>query len=122
GQAIVRQRLWHLDPEVADRQIHGLRNSGGGDKGDRVDSDARDEEEDTRSQCRSAVRHRYRGPEEEDQGFGRIRTSRRIRPHARVSGMRDPTTVDRKAEVWRRLQTVTDPELDEPVTELEFVT
>ena len=36
--------------------------------------------------------------------------------------MRDPTTVDRKAEVWRRLQTVTDPELDEPVTELEFVT
>ena len=36
--------------------------------------------------------------------------------------MRDPTAVDRKAEVWRRLQTVTDPELDEPVTELEFVT
>jgi len=36
--------------------------------------------------------------------------------------MRDPTTVDRKAEIWRRLQTVTDPELDEPVTELEFVT
>jgi metal-sulfur cluster biosynthetic enzyme len=36
--------------------------------------------------------------------------------------MRDATTVDRKAEVWRRLQTVTDPELDEPVTELEFVT
>jgi metal-sulfur cluster biosynthetic enzyme len=30
--------------------------------------------------------------------------------------------IDRKAEVWRRLQTVTDPELDEPVTELEFVT
>src|ERR1700730_6729584 len=28
----------------------------------------------------------------------------------------------RKAEVWRRLETVTDPELDEPVTELEFVT
>ena len=36
--------------------------------------------------------------------------------------MRDSTAVDRKAEVWRRLQTVTDPELDEPVTELEFVT
>jgi metal-sulfur cluster biosynthetic enzyme len=36
--------------------------------------------------------------------------------------MWDPTTADRKAEVWRRLQTVTDPELDEPVTELEFVT
>lgn len=32
------------------------------------------------------------------------------------------TAVDRKAEVWRRLQTVTDPELDEPVTDLEFVT
>ena len=32
------------------------------------------------------------------------------------------TAVDRKAEVWGRLQTVTDPELDEPVTELEFVT
>jgi metal-sulfur cluster biosynthetic enzyme len=29
---------------------------------------------------------------------------------------------DRKAEVWRRLETVTDPELDEPVTALEFVT
>jgi metal-sulfur cluster biosynthetic enzyme len=36
--------------------------------------------------------------------------------------MRDAIAVDRKAEVWRRLQTVTDPELDEPVTELEFVT
>jgi metal-sulfur cluster biosynthetic enzyme len=32
------------------------------------------------------------------------------------------TIVDRKAEVWTRLQTVTDPELDEPVTDLEFVT
>ena len=36
--------------------------------------------------------------------------------------MRASKAVDRKAEVWRRLQTVTDPELDEPVTELEFVT
>jgi metal-sulfur cluster biosynthetic enzyme len=36
--------------------------------------------------------------------------------------MRAPTTVDRKAEVWTLLQTVTDPELDEPVTDLEFVT
>jgi metal-sulfur cluster biosynthetic enzyme len=36
--------------------------------------------------------------------------------------MADSITVDRKAEVWSRLQTVTDPELDEPVTELEFVT
>ncbi|MDB5656107.1 MAG: hypothetical protein JWQ94_3720 [Tardiphaga sp.] len=29
---------------------------------------------------------------------------------------------DRTAEVWARLRTVTDPELDEPVTDLEFVT
>jgi metal-sulfur cluster biosynthetic enzyme len=36
--------------------------------------------------------------------------------------MRDSITVDRKTEVWRRLETVTDPELDEPVTALEFVT
>ena len=36
--------------------------------------------------------------------------------------MRDAIIADRKAEVWRRLETVTDPELDEPVTELEFVT
>jgi metal-sulfur cluster biosynthetic enzyme len=36
--------------------------------------------------------------------------------------MRAETIVDRKAEVWARLQTVTDPELDEPVTDLEFVT
>jgi metal-sulfur cluster biosynthetic enzyme len=36
--------------------------------------------------------------------------------------MRDSITADRKAEVWRRLETVTDPELDEPVTTLEFVT
>lgn len=28
----------------------------------------------------------------------------------------------RKAEIWAQLQTVTDPELDEPVTDLEFVT
>jgi metal-sulfur cluster biosynthetic enzyme len=36
--------------------------------------------------------------------------------------MRAETIADRKAEVWARLQTVTDPELDEPVTDLEFVT
>ena len=36
--------------------------------------------------------------------------------------MRASKAIDRKAEVWRRLQTVTDPELDEPVTDLEFVT
>ena len=29
---------------------------------------------------------------------------------------------EREAEVWARLQTVTDPELDEPVTDLRFVT
>jgi metal-sulfur cluster biosynthetic enzyme len=32
------------------------------------------------------------------------------------------TIAVRRAEVWARLQTVTDPELDEPVTDLEFVT
>ena len=36
--------------------------------------------------------------------------------------MRSQTIAARKAEVWARLQTVTDPELDEPVTDLEFVT
>jgi metal-sulfur cluster biosynthetic enzyme len=36
--------------------------------------------------------------------------------------MRESINADRKAEVWRRLETVTDPELDEPVTALEFVT
>ena len=36
--------------------------------------------------------------------------------------MRDSIHAARKAEVWRRLETVTDPELDEPVTALEFVT
>jgi len=36
--------------------------------------------------------------------------------------MRESIIADRKAEVWRRLETVTDPELDEPVTALEFVT
>jgi len=36
--------------------------------------------------------------------------------------VRESINADRKAEVWRRLETVTDPELDEPVTALEFVT
>jgi metal-sulfur cluster biosynthetic enzyme len=36
--------------------------------------------------------------------------------------MQAQTIADRKAEVWARLQTVTDPELDEPVTDLKFVT
>jgi metal-sulfur cluster biosynthetic enzyme len=36
--------------------------------------------------------------------------------------MRDSLAADRRAEVWRRFETVTDPELDEPVTALEFVT
>jgi metal-sulfur cluster biosynthetic enzyme len=39
-----------------------------------------------------------------------------------MSSVRDSINADRKAEVWRRLETVTDPELDEPVTQLEFVT
>jgi metal-sulfur cluster biosynthetic enzyme len=39
-----------------------------------------------------------------------------------VSGVQASINADRKAEVWRRLETVTDPELDEPVTALEFVT
>jgi metal-sulfur cluster biosynthetic enzyme len=39
-----------------------------------------------------------------------------------IKPMRESINVDRKAEVWRRLETVTDPELDEPVTALEFVT
>ena len=59
GQAPVRQRLRHLDAEMADRQIHGLRNSGGGDEGDRVGSDARDEEEDPGPQRGSTVWHRH---------------------------------------------------------------
>lgn len=32
------------------------------------------------------------------------------------------TIADLEAEVWRALQTVTDPELDESVTDLKFVT
>src|ERR1700678_32884 len=36
--------------------------------------------------------------------------------------MPDSITAARKAEVWRGLETVTAPELDEPVTALEFVT
>jgi metal-sulfur cluster biosynthetic enzyme len=36
--------------------------------------------------------------------------------------MGESNSADRKAEVWRQLETVTDPELDEPVTALEFVT
>jgi metal-sulfur cluster biosynthetic enzyme len=35
---------------------------------------------------------------------------------------RKEQTRDRQAEVWARLQNVTDPELDEPVTDLNFVT
>jgi metal-sulfur cluster biosynthetic enzyme len=36
--------------------------------------------------------------------------------------MQESITADRKAQVWSRLETVTDPELDEPVTALEFIT
>jgi metal-sulfur cluster biosynthetic enzyme len=36
--------------------------------------------------------------------------------------MPDSITDGRKADVWRQLETVTDPELDEPVTALQFVT
>jgi metal-sulfur cluster biosynthetic enzyme len=39
-----------------------------------------------------------------------------------IKPVRESISADRKAEVWRRLETVTDPELDEPVTALEFVT
>jgi len=56
----------------------------------------------------------------------------RSRPRARVTAMnggaeeadrsRSRQTHDRQAEIWACLQSVTDPELDESVTDLNFVT
>jgi len=77
------------------------------------------------SQRGSTVWRRHCGAEEEE-------SRRRGDTHNLAESVHAPRVIkalcgrsinaDRKAEVWRRLETVTDPELDEPVTALEFVT
>src|SRR6266436_2086003 len=97
---------------MADREIHGLRAAGRCGQGDRRVVVADREEENSWAECGAPLRRRYRGAEAEADGSsgGRIMTV--------ASG----PYAGRTSEIWDRLHHVTDPELDESVTELGFVT
>ena len=117
---------WLIDKFMA-FEIPGRRHQG--DRFGLVDGD---ENQDSRPQCGAPLWHRCRGPEEEDQGGRRIcpscpkpstRRGDAMSGHAeRNERSRSRQPQDRQAEVWACLQGVTDPELDESVTELNFVT
>src|SRR5215813_11272493 len=121
-----------MDAEMADRQVHGLRDSGRRLQGDRLGADDGDQDQDSGSQRRPALWHRCRGPEEENQGGRRLRSFAGSSARAAVIVMdtrvaegaleRDRRTDVRQAQVWACLQSVTDPELDESVVDLNFVT
>src|ERR1700730_16394615 len=117
---------------MADRQVHGVRDSGRRHQGNRLSFVDGDEGQDSRPQRRVPLRHRCRRPEEEDPGRRRLCPFARSRSRAAVMDMtghveqnkqwRYGQVRERQAEVWACLQGVTDPELDESVTELNFVT
>src|SRR5215831_14147568 len=74
-QAALRQRLRHLDAQMADRQIHGVRDSRRPRQGDRLVPDARKQDENSRPQCRAPLRYRRFESEEENPSGRRIRAS-----------------------------------------------
>src|ERR1700724_30868 len=97
---------------MADREIHGLRVAGRRGQGDRRVAVADGEEEDSGAECGSPLRRRYRGAEAETDGA----------PGGRIMPVAAVRYVGRTPEIWDRLGQVTDPELDESVTDLGFVT
>src|ERR1700679_520964 len=111
---------------MVDRQVHGVRNSRGGVEGGRIGADLGDQEEDSRPQRRAPLRDRYRGAEADDQSGRRLRSLE----HGAGGGVNemnlhakpDHELEVRRDQVWACLESVMDPELDESVTELNFVT
>src|SRR5215475_3946296 len=117
---------------MVDRQVHGVRNSGRRYQGDRLGADAGNQDQDSGPQRCPSLWHRCRGPEEENQGGRRLCPFAGSSARAAVIVMdrrvaegapeRDRPTDVRQAQVWACLQGVTDPELDESVVDLNFVT
>src|SRR5262245_14073666 len=117
---------------MADRQVYGVRDPGRCHQGDRLGADDGDQDQDSRSQRRASLWHRCRGPEEEDQGRrwlcpfagSRARTAVIVMDRRAAEGTpeRDRCSDIRQAQVWACLQGVMDPELDESVVDLNFVT
>src|ERR1700737_1911473 len=97
---------------MADREIHGLRAAGRRRQGNRRVAVADGKEENSGAECGSPLRHRHRGAEAEADGP----------PSGRVMTVAAGPYEGRTAEIWDRLGHVTDPELDESVTDLGFVT
>ena len=114
GPSAVRQRLRHLDAALAGRAVHGLRAARSGQARQGCRSYAAGQEEDSWPQRRAPLRHRRR----------RAGTQAARRAGTGGGGMSAPDRLAqaRLDQVWERLARVTDPELDESVTELRFVT
>src|SRR6218665_3529111 len=115
GQDTLRQRLRHLVAQVVDREIHGLRIAGIRQQGNRRATVADGEEKNPRAQRGTVVRHRCRGAEEvagrcSESGCGRGMKTPMTTANATAAVDRPSTRI---AEVWDRLASVTDPELDE---------
>src|SRR5690606_9064837 len=103
--------LCDLDAEVAGRKALGLSDSGGHRGRAGRAADRRDQGEDPRAERGAALRHRYRGAQ------GRVRLASRVDR----GGVGIMPLADQLAEVWARLDRVTDPELDDPITDMGFV-
>ena len=110
---LLRQRLRHLDAEVADRQVHGVRASRRHQEGDRRRSDLETKE---KILGLNAARLYDIDVEAEARPSSRSRRS-----PSRPSEQRGDELWPREAEVWARLERVDDPELDEPITAMGFV-
>src|SRR5881227_1880947 len=122
------------------RRLPELRTPGGFEEGVRRRPHDGKQEEDSRGKRRQSVGHRHRGAEEETQERraheetppsarddprrrgGEAGTAPRDRGARRSRcTMTQDAQLELKQSVLRALSTVTDPELDEPITDLGFV-
>ena len=127
GPADLRQRLQHLDAEVAGRGLRRLADARRRGVHRLPAAHDRHQEEDPRPQRGEALRHR--GARRVPAARARRSTAQREHRAARRAAAhrrrppRGPRRDDRarRDAVWQALDTVLDPELDEPITDLDFV-
>src|SRR5579871_5307378 len=110
---------------MADRKVHGLRIARVGQQGNRRAVVVDGQEKDPGAQRGATVWHRHRGAKgvaERRPATGRGRCMSTAHAVQARPGCVAKGESGRVGEVWSRLETVDDPELDEAVTELGFVT
>src|SRR3989442_3571870 len=141
GPNSFQRRLLPVASEVGHRRLPELRTSRGPEEGVRRRPQDGNQEEDPRGKRCQGVGHRHRGAEEETQERraheetppsarddprrrgGEEGTAPRsvVEPRRSRCKMAQEAQADLKGSVLRALSTVTDPELDEPITDLGFV-